>query len=113
MAAAALVIQPVYGTFFEEFIFRGLILRYLIKYNFILANIVQASLFGFLHLAVSLTMDIPLSYKLFLAIYPTLIGLVLGYGYKKSGQNLFVTWTAHYCVNTVTWLTFLFTNKVI
>ncbi|MGC9090005.1 MAG: hypothetical protein ACP5IV_07690 [Caldisericia bacterium] len=30
----------IYGTFFEEFIFRGLILRRLLKYNFYVANII-------------------------------------------------------------------------
>jgi len=113
IAIIALIIFPAYGTFFEEFIFRGLILRKLINYNFILANIIQASIFGFLHLFGSLFLDISMKYKIFLFIYPTLIALFFGFVYKKNNNNLLVTWLAHYLVNTFSWIYFLLTAKMI
>lgn len=72
----------IYGTFFEEFIFRGLILRKLLKYNFYVANIIQAVIFGSLHLLG--VMNMSMNYKLFMFISLTIGGLMLGYIYIKN-----------------------------
>jgi len=113
VALVGLINQPIYGTFFEEFIFRGLLMRKLMKYGFIIANSVQALIFGFLHLAASIPLDIPVTYKVFLFIYPTIIGFVLGYGYKMTNNNLIVTWVPHFLVNAITGIVFVFFGKVI
>ena len=93
----------VYQTFFEEFIFRGLIMRKLLsKYNFWISNIVQAVIFGSLHLLNLLSMtNIPMNYKIFIFLSPTIGGLLLGYAYGKTDNNLITPWIAHYLANAI------------
>lgn len=112
VATIALLLFSFYGTFVEEFIFRGLILRKLLKYPFYIANGIQAALFGFIHYAITMLVDLPSSFAAFMFLYPFIMGLLLGYAYKKSGQNLVVSWSTHYFVNTVTWLLFLYTGNL-
>ncbi|BAL80244.1 CPBP family intramembrane glutamic endopeptidase [Caldisericum exile] len=89
-----------YGTFMEEFIFRGLILRrLLLKYHSNVANIIQAVIFGSAHLLG--VMSMPTNYKIFMFISPTICGLMLGYAYIKTDNNLTIPWIAHYLVNTI------------
>lgn len=82
-ALAALVVFFIYGTFTEELVFRGLLLRKLLKYNFVVANVVQALLFGLLHWAVALAATIPSSYSVFIFTLPFLTALLLGYPTKR------------------------------
>lgn len=109
-ATIALLLYSIYGTFSEELFFRGIILRWLMKYNFWMANIIQAVLFGFAHLALILALPAQLSasYKAFTFLLPFIMGLVLGFFYKKTKNNLLVTWVGHYIVNTISWLVFLY-----
>ena len=113
IATFALLIFSIYGTFVEELIFRGLILRKLMAYNFILANFLQALLFGLLHLGIGFLGDVSVSLKIFLFLFPFVVGLIVGYVYKRSEKNLCVTWASHCTVNTITWIIFLFTGKII
>lgn len=107
IASVALVIQSFWGTFFEEFFFRGLLLRIIKPYHYLTAQLVQALLFGFLHVAGSFGAGLPGNALWFLFLYPTLAALILGFFYLREGHHLTMIWTAHFMVNTVAWITYV------
>ncbi len=108
-----LLLYSIYGTFLEELIFRGLILRKLMRFKFIYANLMQALLFGLAHFAIAALLDIPNKTKIFLFVLPFIMGLILGYAYKRTDRNMVVTWVSHYLVNTITSFFFLITGRII
>jgi membrane protease YdiL (CAAX protease family) len=91
----------VYQTFFEELIFRGIILRKLLsKYNVLISNIIHAVIFGSLHIFSALMLtNLPTNMKIFMLVSPTICGLLLGYAYAKTDNNLTVPWLLHFLVN--------------
>jgi membrane protease YdiL (CAAX protease family) len=80
------------GPIVEELCFRGLSFRYAReKMSFLLANILQAVLFGAFHM------------NLIQGIYTFLLGLVLGYVMEKSG-NLTLTIAFHILFNALSFV---------
>lgn len=83
----SLVYGIVIGPIAEELIFRGVMMRYLNRaVPFVLANIVQAALFGIYHMNVMQS------------IYTGLIGLLFGYIAYRAG-NLWFSIIAHMIFN--------------
>ena len=105
----------VYQTFFEELIFRGIILRKLLsKYNFWVSNIIHAVIFGSLHIFSALMLtNLPANMKIFMLVSPTIGGLLLGYAYAKTDNNLTVPWLLHFLVNLMPDLLFVIFNITI
>lgn len=88
-AVTAVVTVCLLAPIFEELIFRGIILGELSRgRSFIAANIIQAVVFGAMHLNV------------IQGIYAALIGFVLGMIYIRS-KNLAVPMMVHVCFNTI------------
>lgn len=113
VAAAALTIQTLWVTFFEEFLFRGILLRVINPYHHLTAQLLQAGLFGFMHVAGSLGTGLTGNALSYMFLYPTLAALLLGYFYLRAGQHLTLVWASHFMVNTGTWLVFIYTGVVI
>lgn len=111
-AAVILVIQTFWVTFFEEFFYRGVLLRVVNPYHHLTALLLQAGLFGFMHVAGSLWSGLAGNALAYMFLYPTLAALLLGYVYLRAGQNLTLVWTAHFLVNTTTWLVFVYTGVI-
>lgn len=107
MASSALVIQSYWITFYEEFFFRGLLLRVIQPYHHLTAQLLQAGLFGFLHVAGSLGIGLAGNALAYLFMYPALAALLLGHFYLRTGHNLTLVWLAHFMVNTVSWLVYV------
>lgn len=89
----ATIIMLIYGIFIapihEEFLFRGVIFHYMRKgCPFILANILQALLFGILHM------------NLVQGTYAFLVGLLLGYIFSRA-KNLTTTIVIHVTFNII------------
>jgi len=105
----------VYQTFFEELIFRGIILRKLLsKYNVLVSNIIHAVIFGSVHIIGVLTIpNLPTNMKIFMLVSPTIGGLLLGYAYAKTDNNLTVSWLLHFLVNLTPDLLFVIFNIAI
>lgn len=88
-ALTSLVTVCLLAPVFEEFIFRGIILGELSKnWSFIAANIIQAVIFGAMHLNV------------IQGLYAALIGVVLGMIYRRS-KNLALPMMVHVCFNAI------------
>ncbi len=104
------------GTFVEELWFRGVIqyklkpLKFLKRINPHFAIIVQSILFGLIHFIpiYSLT-HFPLATKIYFFIYPTIVGLIIGY-IKERYDSLLPGWIIHFSDNllSVIGLTILF-----
>jgi membrane protease YdiL (CAAX protease family) len=105
----------VYQTFFEELIFRGIILRKLLsKFNVLISNIIHAIIFGSVHIIGVLTIpNLPTNMKIFMLVSPTIGGLLLGYAYAKTDNNLTVPWLLHFLVNLTPDLLFVIFNITI
>jgi membrane protease YdiL (CAAX protease family) len=105
----------VYQTFFEELIFRGIILKKLLsKYNFWVSNIIHAVIFGSLHIFSALMLtNLSANMKIFMLVSPTIGGLLLGYAYAKTDNNLTVPWLLHFLVNLMPDLLFVIFNITI
>ena len=93
LSTVASIIMLLYAIFIapihEEILFRGVILHYMRKgCPFILANILQAALFGLLHM------------NLVQGTYAFLVGLLLGYVFKRS-KNLTATIIIHILFNLI------------
>lgn len=90
------------GPIAEELAFRGLSLGYFKKAvpSFALANVLQAFLFGFIHL------------NFLQGVYAFLIGLLLGYVAHKTG-SLLLTMVLHICFNGSSFIVELLSPKVI
>ena len=93
-------------TFFEEFAFRGLLLRKLLsKYNFWIANIIHAIVFALFHLPLVFFVvkycspNVPTNYIILLLVVPLVGGLLFGYAYAKTDNNLFPSWISHFLLN--------------
>lgn len=112
-ASAILVILTFWSTFFEELFFRGILLRVITPYHRLTAQLLQAILFGFLHVAGSLSVGLPGNALWFLFLYPTLSGLLLGHFYLREGHSLTLVWSAHCLVNIITWLLYVNMGEII
>ena len=93
LSVLATYILLFYGIFIapihEEILFRGVIFHYMQKgCPFLIANILQAALFGLLHM------------NIVQGTYAFLIGLLLGYIYKRS-RNLTATIIIHLVFNII------------
>lgn len=107
VASFALVIQSFWVTFYEELFFRGLLLRVIKPYHQLTAQLLQAALFGFLHVARSLGAGLAGNALAYLFLYPALAALLLGHFYLRTGHNLTLVWLAHFLVNTLSWLVYV------
>lgn len=112
IASAALTLQTFWVTFFEEFFYRGILLRVIEPYHLLTAQLLQALLFGFVHVAGSLGAGLSVNSLAYLFLYPAMAGLLLGYAYLRTGNNLTLIWTAHFIVNTVSWLVYVNTGVI-
>lgn len=113
VASVALATQSIWATFFEELFFRGILLRIINPYHHLTAQLLQAFLFGFMHVAGSMGLGLPGNALWFLFLYPALSALALGHFYLRKGNHLTLVWLAHYLVNTATWLIYVYTGIMI
>lgn len=107
VASVALTAQTLWVTFFEEFFYRGILLRVIEPYHRLTAQLLQALLFGFMHVAGSLGTGLSGNSLAYLFLYPAMAGLLLGYAYLRAGNNLTLVWTAHFMVNALSWLVYV------
>ncbi len=106
-----LIIALLKTSLAEEILFRGFIAKRLIKkYNFIIGNILQALIFGVLHLllfwALTNSTFFPLA---FMFILSSIAGWTLGYIKEKYAKGSIIPgWIAHGVGNVLSYITIAF-----
>lgn len=86
----------------EEILFRGFLLKRLAsRFGFSRANLIQATVFGVIHLVeVLFLMDIGFLAGVVLVVYPMLAAILLAYVNEKlSGGSILPGWLIHGCLN--------------
>lgn len=93
----------------EEIFFRGFLLKRLSnKFGFRTANIVQAVIFGLLHLAMAWGQITPIS-GVVITVYPLAVALTLGYiNEKKSEGSIIPSWLIHGSMNVLSGISQVF-----
>ncbi|MCD8366814.1 MAG: CPBP family intramembrane metalloprotease [Clostridiales bacterium] len=106
MGAAALPCILVYSfghtALSEEILFRGFLLKRLAaRFGFSWANLIQAAVFGLIHLVeVLLLMDIGFVAGFVIVVYPMLTAMLMSYvNEKMSGGSILPSWLIHGCLN--------------
>lgn len=110
LLAAALAYAFLMTGFTEELLFRGLLGKRLIHWlGEGSGNVVQAALFALLHVVIVYA-AVPqpgLPLVAFAAIFPGLMGWVLGWAMIRDGGSIFAPWMAHAATNLATVLVYV------
>ncbi len=112
--ASLILAAPAYAFvmtgFSEELLFRGLLAKRLIRWLGVGAgNLVQAALFGLMHVAVvyAVVPEPGIGLVAFAALGSAAIGWVLGWAMVRDGGSIFAPWLAHSAANLVTVFVYL------
>lgn len=100
---SSLIGAVIFAPIAEELTFRFLLLKVALvnglKLPFIVANLIQAVLFGAIHVTNVTTTDQTLKYSILQASSAAISAIFSGYGYKES-NSLITPWLAHVFNNT-------------